>query len=133
MSILHFPTEARLLYQIITIISYLTTTLVFDTEAAETAAVGILYTLSDIDEFARANPKERFMGYISVLITELNLVLNYKRNMLMSTECCGMPLFANAVAAKCRQCEKMVPLRINPKIVSRTLFHTSSTACYQLR
>jgi hypothetical protein len=59
------------------------------------------------------------MGYISVLITELNLVLNYKRNMLMSTECCGMPLFANAVAAKCRQCEKLVPLRINPKIVSR--------------
>ncbi|KAF2659653.1 hypothetical protein K491DRAFT_755187 [Lophiostoma macrostomum CBS 122681] len=89
---------------------------VFDTEAAETAAVRILYTLADIDEFARANPKERFMGYISVIVTELNLVLNYKRNMLMSTECCGMPLFANAVAATCRQCERLVPLRINPRI-----------------
>lgn len=26
------------------------------------------------------------MGYISVLITELNLVKNHRRNMLMSTE-----------------------------------------------
>jgi hypothetical protein len=29
---------------------------------------------------------ERFMGYISVLLTEVHLVQNFKRSMLMSTE-----------------------------------------------
>jgi hypothetical protein len=92
----------------------------FDVEAAETAAIEVLYKLSEIDEFARTNPREMIMGYISVLVTELNIVINYKRSMLMSTECCGLPIFANAVTAKCRQCEKENTLRINPRIVSLT-------------
>lgn len=60
---------------------------------------------------------ERFMGYINVLITELNFVINKKRNMLMSTECCGIPIFDNKMTAQCKQCQKTVPLRINPKVV----------------
>jgi hypothetical protein len=91
---------------------------VFDAGAAETAVLRVLYKLSEIDEFARSNPKEKVMGYISVIITEIHIVTNYKRNMLMSTECCGLPIFANAVSAKCRQCDKENALRINPRIVS---------------
>lgn len=100
----------------------------FDTEAAETAAVRVLYTLADIDAFVRNNRREQVMGYISVLITELHILTNYKRSMLMGNECCGLPVYANAVTAKCRQCEKQVPLRINPKIVrppSRLPTHSS--------
>ncbi|KAF2259306.1 hypothetical protein CC78DRAFT_74412 [Lojkania enalia] len=115
---------------------------VFDTEAAETASVRILYNLADIDEFARSNPKERFMGYISVVITQLNIVTNYRRQMLMCTECCGIPLYANSVAAQCKQCEKTVPLRINPRILGPLIDETgqlstgkaifSNTAWHQL-
>jgi hypothetical protein len=38
--------------------------------------------------------------------------------MLMSSECCGVPIFASSLKAKCRQCEKEHTLRINPRIVS---------------
>ncbi|KAF2705896.1 hypothetical protein K504DRAFT_413870, partial [Pleomassaria siparia CBS 279.74] len=108
---------------------------VFNTMAADTAEIRILYNLADIDEFARANPKERFMGYVSVLITELNITINFKRNMLMSTECCGIPIFANAVTAKCKQCNKWKPLRINPRIVrvfSPTWFQPSTHVSLQI-
>jgi hypothetical protein len=90
---------------------------VFDIEAAEEAPVRVLYKLSEIDEFARRNPRETVMGYISVIVTEVHVVSNFKRNMLMSTECCGLPVFANAVKGTCRQCEKDTELRINPRIV----------------
>jgi hypothetical protein len=84
----------------------------------ETAPVRALYGLADVDDFARANPKEKVIGYLSVVITELNIVTPFKRNMLMSNECCGIPIFANAVSATCKQCDKIVGLRINPRIVS---------------
>lgn len=90
----------------------------FNAEEANNAAVKILYKLSEIDEFARSNPKEKAVGYISVLITQLHIVPNYKRNMLLSSECCGIPLFSNSPKVKCLQCEKENDLRINPKIVS---------------
>jgi hypothetical protein len=38
--------------------------------------------------------------------------------MLMSNECCGIPIFANNIEIKCKQCGRMVKLRINPRIVS---------------
>ena len=91
---------------------------VFDVDEAENSAVKTLYKLSEIDEFARSNPREKAIGYISVVITQLHIVTNFKRNMLMSNECCGIPIFASSLKAKCRQCEKEHTLRINPRIVS---------------
>lgn len=97
------------------------------TNAFEQATVKALYTLADVDEVARslsnAHSKETIVGYLSVVITELNIVTPFKRNMLMSNECCGIPLFANSVRVTCKQCEKTVDLRINPRIVS--LLHHS--------
>jgi len=78
-----------------------------------------LFTLADVDEFARSNPQEKVMGYLSLIITQLNLVTPCKRNMLMGNECCGIPIFANTTHAPCKQCGRAeVPLRINPRIVS---------------
>ena len=79
----------------------------------ESASVKALYTLADVDGVARSlsnshTKKEKIVGYLSVLITGLNIVAPFKRNMLMSNECCGTPLFANSV-------------RMNPKIVSLNL------------
>jgi hypothetical protein len=53
------------------------------------ARVRALYTLADVDEFARSNPRERIVGYLSVVVTGLNIVTPFRRNMLMCNECCG--------------------------------------------
>jgi hypothetical protein len=93
-----------------------------DVTGFETASVRALYTLADIDDFARSNPREKVMGYISVIITELNIVTPFKRNMLMCNECCGIPMFANAVTVRCKQCDKEIELGINPRIVCLPTF-----------
>ena len=41
----------------------------------------------------------------------------YQREKLLCSECCGVPLFANAPVAKCKQCDKDNDLRINPRLV----------------
>lgn len=88
----------------------------------ENASVKALYTLADVDGVARSlsnsHSKEKIVGYLSVLITGLNIVTPFKRNMLMSNECCGAPLFSNTLSMNCKHCGKTVTLRINPKIVS---------------
>ncbi|KAH9877719.1 hypothetical protein J1614_002936 [Plenodomus biglobosus] len=91
-----------------------------------------LFTLADIDEFARSNPRERVLGYLSVIITELNIVMPFKRNMLMSNECCGVPIFANAVQATCRQCDKEVQLGINPRILGPLTDETATLSSGKL-
>lgn len=91
-----------------------------DISSFEARAMRALYRFGDIDDFARANPQEVLVGYASCIITSLDIVVPYKRNMLLSAECCGIALFANAVTTTCKQCEKDVDLRINPRIVSVT-------------
>jgi len=88
-----------------------------DVNNFETAPVRALYTLADVDDFVRANPTQKLVGYLSVVLTGLYIVTPFKRNMLMSNECCGIPVYANRVAVECRQCGEMVALRINPRIV----------------
>ncbi|EMD65088.1 hypothetical protein GGP41_003735 [Bipolaris sorokiniana] len=97
-------------------------------EDFENATIKALYTLAEIDSVARSlsnsGKKERIVGYLSVLITGLNIVTPFKRNMLMSNECCGIPLFANSINVKCKHCENVVTLRINPRILGPILDET---------
>ena len=65
----------------------------------------------------RVGPSEKFIGYLSLTIVELNIFSLYQRDRLLCTECCGVPLFANTATAKCKQCEKDQDLRINPRLV----------------
>jgi hypothetical protein len=83
----------------------------------ENASVKALYTLADLDAFVRGNPREKIVGYLSVVLTQLDIVTPFKRNMLMSNECCGIPVFANRVRVECGQCGRDITLRINPRIV----------------
>jgi hypothetical protein len=83
----------------------------------ESAGVRALWCLSEIDAFARANPAETLLGYVSVVLTQLNIVTPAKRNMLLSSECCGIALFGNEVCLKCKGCGRDVEMRINPRIV----------------
>lgn len=88
-----------------------------DVSCYEESPVRALWNLADIDGFARSNPREEALGYVSCIITSLNIVSSFKRNMLLSAECCGIAVFANETSTTCKQCEKMVDLRINPRIV----------------
>jgi len=88
----------------------------------EEGVVKALYTLADLDDFVRANPREKVTGYLSVVLTHLDVVTPFKRNMLMSNECCGIPVFANRVVVECRQCGNDVKLGINSRIVRPDLF-----------
>jgi hypothetical protein len=90
---------------------------VFDRNALITGPLRCLYTLGDLDEFARAAPRETFQGYLSVLVMEVRLLENWKRGMLMCGECCSMSVYANAHEGTCKGCDKQVELRLNPRIV----------------
>ncbi|KAI4932948.1 hypothetical protein J4E85_003351 [Alternaria conjuncta] len=102
----------------------------------ENAAVRALYTLADVDDVARSlsskRSRETIAGYLSVIITELNIVTPFKRNMLMSNECCGIPIFANSTQVICKQCEKLVELRINPRILGPLLDETGQISSGKL-
>ena len=98
----------------------------FDVPYFESSPNRIKYTLADIDEFVRAGPIETFMGYFSLHITELQVAKLHLRNMMCSTECCGVPIFANAAQASCKQCDQEVILRPNPRIVGQLSDETGS-------
>lgn len=98
-----------------------------DVSLFEGGPVRALFNFADINDFACANPQEELIGYVSCIITSLNIVVPYKRNMLLSAECCGIAIFANATNTRCRQCEKDVELRINSRMVRVQLFLLSST------
>ncbi|KAF2838088.1 hypothetical protein M501DRAFT_992963 [Patellaria atrata CBS 101060] len=104
----------------------------FDIEAAKTSPIRVLYTLAEVDEFIRAAPGETFTGYLSTIIMELNIMSLHRRNMLMCTECCGVPLYANATTATCKQCERPVPLSTNPRLLGPLVDETATTAAGKL-
>ncbi|KAF2396773.1 hypothetical protein EJ06DRAFT_559428 [Trichodelitschia bisporula] len=97
---------------------------VFDLEAAANSQNRVLFSFAFLDEFARVAPKEKFTGYLSVIIMELRISELYRRERLMCNECCGIPLFANAPTLMCRNCEKPVALRMNPKIIGQVIDET---------
>lgn len=93
-------------------------------EIAKTAENRILFNFADLDSFARSAPQETFFGYLSVLITQLSLILLHRRQMLLCNECCGVPIYANNDAAKCKQCDKTVALKVNPKVLGNIVDET---------
>ncbi|KAK6436192.1 hypothetical protein LTR95_007615 [Oleoguttula sp. CCFEE 5521] len=99
---------------------------VFDLELLEKSPLRCLYTLADLDEFARAAPTETFQGYLSVIVMEVRLLENYKRQMLFAGECCCMPLYANAVVSACKRCDNAVKLRLNPKLLGQVIDETGA-------
>jgi hypothetical protein len=105
---------------------------VFDFEAMSESINQILYTYGDIDDFARAAPNDQFFGFLSVVITELNVMKLYRRNMLLCNECCGVPIFNNSVTVKCKQCEKFVHLGINPRVLGPMVDETGCSSTGKL-
>ena len=87
---------------------------VFDLQTIQTGPVRCLFTIAELDEFARAAPAETFQGYMSLLIMDVKLLECWKRKMVCCGECCNIPAYANALTTMCRGCDNEVQLRINP-------------------
>lgn len=104
----------------------------FDLDAVKYGPVRCLFTIADLDEFARAAPGDMFQGYLSVIIMEVRLVDCFRRQMLLSGDCCNIPIYANATSAKCKGCDKDVVLRLNPRILGQVVDETASIACGKL-
>lgn len=98
---------------------------VFDLDMLEVGPVRCLFTIADLDEFARCAPAETFQGYMSVVIMEFKLIQYWKRQMLLSGECCTIPMHANELSAVCKGCDKQVALRLNPRIVGQVIDETA--------
>ena len=101
---------------------------IFDLDILTTGPMRCLYTIAQLDEFARAAPGEVFQGFLSVIVLEVKLLEVRKRGMLMCRECCCMPAYANAMSAKCYGCEKDVALRLNPKVLGQIVDETACVA-----
>ncbi|SMQ45768.1 unnamed protein product [Zymoseptoria tritici ST99CH_3D7] len=101
---------------------------VFEPEIVKTGPIRCLFSIADLDEFARCAPGEIFQGYMSVLIMEMKLLECWKRNMLLSGECCSIPIHVNAMSATCKGCEKEVDLRLSPRIMGQVIDETATIA-----
>lgn len=66
------------------------------------------------------------MGYLSVVIASMSLVLLYRRQMLLCDECCGLPIYSNSSVVSCKQCDKPVTLKVNPRVLGVVIDETGS-------
>lgn len=99
---------------------------VFDYELAKSGSVRCLFTIAELDEFARKMANETIHGYLSLLIMEVKLLDCSKRQMLFSSECCNMAMYANATTGVCKGCDKEVELRLNPRMLGQVIDETAA-------
>jgi hypothetical protein len=105
---------------------------VFDSDLVRKGPTRCLFTLADLDEFVRCSLEETFQGYLRLLITEFKLLAYWRRHMLLSGECCSIPIHANALTATCTDCDAKVKLRINPRIIGQVMDETAAIGCGKL-
>ena len=98
----------------------------FDTDTIEDSLIKLQFTFATLHSYIDAAPSQTYTGYISVLLTELNLVRLYTRQQLFSMECCGMPVYGNDTEGICGQCGESVELRFNPEVVGELADETGS-------
>lgn len=80
----------------------------------------------------RERPYDTFTGFLSVVILEMHIFSLYIRGNLFCTECCGVPLYSLSPSTPCKQCSRLVPLRINPKLVGTVIDETGNIASGKL-
>lgn len=85
-----------------------------------------LFSLKDVDEWVRDDPKTPFSGWLTLIILNLNLSLMRKRNMLCVTECCGIPIYSNSTAMACPHCTRALELKLNPAVVGSLIDETGA-------
>jgi hypothetical protein len=103
---------------------------VFNVKSCVHAPLRLQFTLASLDSFIRASPWQVHAGYLSVVLTDLHLLSLWKRGQLFSMECCGTPVYANAISGRCEQCRTCdIRLRINPNLVGEITDETGAISC----
>ncbi|RPA81919.1 hypothetical protein BJ508DRAFT_325941 [Ascobolus immersus RN42] len=92
----------------------------------ELAGQKVLYTLADIDEFAREHPSGQCIGFLSLIIVKMNLVSLYKKNMLFNGTHCTLAHYSNQPTHPCKQCDTSIPLILNTHIFETLSDETGS-------
>lgn len=105
---------------------------VFDENLVTNGRMRCLFTIAELDEFARCSPHDTFQGFLSLVIVETKLLDLWRRRMLLSGECCNIPMYANALTTTCKGCDKEVKLRLNPRMLGQVIDETASLACGKL-
>ncbi|OHE94023.1 hypothetical protein CORC01_10715 [Colletotrichum orchidophilum] len=90
---------------------------IWNAKEAVYGPVRALFTLAEVDDFARADPASDFTGKLNLAILGTDLLGHSRRKMLCCTECCGVPLYANQTSATCKNCLKERSLVLNPRIM----------------
>jgi hypothetical protein len=102
----------------------------FDIQSTIESPLRLQFTLASLGSFVQASPSQTYTGYLSVILTQLNLIALYKRKQLFSMECCGMPIYSNATKSRCEQCgTNDIDLRINPNLVGEIADETGAISC----
>ena len=101
---------------------------IFDLEIIQSGPIRCLFSIAELDEFARIAPNENFQGYLSLMIVEIKLLECWKRGMLLCNDCCGIPAYANATTALCKECGSTMHLRLNPMILGQVVDETAVIA-----
>ncbi|KAA8912487.1 hypothetical protein FN846DRAFT_933308 [Sphaerosporella brunnea] len=99
----------------------------FDWKAALYGEQRMKFTFGDIDKYSRnidayvnQLPAGQCVGWLNVVITEINVSSLYRRNMLLCGSCCGFTVFTNELSPGCRKCDQPIEsMRPNPNIVGR--------------
>ncbi|KXH54471.1 hypothetical protein CSAL01_00627 [Colletotrichum salicis] len=90
---------------------------IWNAEEAVHGPVRALFTLAEVDDFARADPASDFTGKLNLTILGIDLLGLSRRKMLCCIECCGVPLYANQTSATCKNCLQERSLVLNPRIM----------------
>ncbi|KAL0778022.1 hypothetical protein CaCOL14_005675 [Colletotrichum acutatum] len=90
---------------------------IWNAEEAVHGLIRALFTLAEVDDFARADPVSDFTGKLNLTILGIDLLGLHRRKMLCCIECCGVPLYANQTFATCKNCLQEKSLVLNPRIM----------------
>ena len=101
----------------------------FDVKSPMHAPLRLQFNLASLDSSVRASPSQVSTGYLSVVLTELNLLSLWKRGQLFSMECCGMPIYSNVISGQCERCgQRNIHFRINPNLVGEIADETGAVS-----
>ncbi|KAL8672372.1 MAG: hypothetical protein Q9168_003168 [Polycauliona sp. 1 TL-2023] len=88
--------------------------------------VNVPFPEGGMQEQNRSFLSQDFMGYLSVLVLELNIMTMQQRGRIFCAECCGVPLYANTVTTICKHCKQIIALSINPRLIGTLIDETGA-------
>ncbi|KAI1093132.1 hypothetical protein F5B19DRAFT_451195 [Rostrohypoxylon terebratum] len=105
----------------------------WDIERAINGPDRTLFTIADIEERVR-HPEviADFTGKLNVIIYEMKLMEQWRKNSLCYLECCGMPLYSNKPVATCKNCQLKRDLTLNPRIIGSMIDESGMIAANRL-